>query len=610
MSNIQEIRDKNLEKIKSKNLKTNLKEENKNKKNVLKNKKETDFSSIFLAKKKEEVDRKIKSLEEKYNDKIDTLKAQEKIISKETTSNEEEILKNSSRVTKYRKKIETINASIYKKIEKVKYNVSIAKITDEEGTNKINEINMDAGLIYERWDKKIVYYSELTSSKKILLKISKLEKEKKKQVAQLEVSLKKTPATNQTSAIIDKINMFKTKRVFNLQISEIIEKTTSHLRRYSMFYILAFVVLVFAVNTSGGNLKTFQFNNIIQNNAFILIIGLGMLLVILAGYIDLSVGSLMGFMGALSVQIYNQTDSMVMTVIFTIGIGASIGFVQGALIGYFKMPAFIVTLGGMLLFQGLILMITKSQTIIPNADIMGDSSYIQAITGSMPDIVIGTQFHIIAFAIILSLGIIASLLMFLGRKKKAKYGIVNDSQISFYAKISFIVIMFAGLAYYFSNSLFGLRYYVVYLLILVVAFIFITQNTSFGRKIYAIGGNKKAAELSGINSARVTVYIFMIVGGLVGFAAIIYTAIISNAGPAVSSAGYELDIISSVFVGGASMSGGIGTIQGTLIGGLILGYINNGMTLMNFQADMQKVIKAIVLLSAVGYDIYSNRKIG
>lgn len=651
MNDIQRIKQKNIQK---RNLKlTKLKKRTKkiNRQNLLKKQKHDKFAISYFKKKKNYIENKIKNIEthydsgiqkekdklknwdaqytskhqsllekifKKYNFKLKKLEKQNKernlakikLIKTQLTNLhkntlEDLIVKNSWICNYYNFRIRRMKLKYERKNKKLDLDLSTAKITDKEFQSKDNNIQIDRHLNLEFLEnKKKKYQNFIIKKNRIQNKINNLQNLQKREIEDLKICEKIIPPNNYFKGVKDVIATLKSIYILGFSLNSILQSISSHLRKYSMIYTLFFVVGIFFFMTGGSNLNADQFRLIIQSNAFILIIGMAMLMVIVSGYIDLSVGSLMGFLGALSVITFNRTGNLGLSIIFTMVVGGAVGMIQGILIGYLKIPSFIVTLGGMLLFKGLILWVTSSQTIIPDTE-----EYQQFIVGSIPDVKIG-DFHLFSFLIVFACGLISALIMFISRNKKAKYGIVSNSNISFSIQIAFIIGMFSLVAYLMGYSLFGLHYYVLYIMGLAILFMFIMQNTSFGRKIYSIGGNSKAAILSGINKSRVTTYVFIITGITVAFASVVFTGIASSANPQVSGQGYELDVISSVFVGGASMSGGIGTIQGSLIGGLILGFINNGMNLLNLGIQMQYIIKAAVLISAVGYDIFSNRKIG
>ena len=602
---IKELKEINLSKRKNKFQRIQAKLTNKNNKNSQLHKKHLNFQKKSLQHKKKFIEKQIKRVELKYKNKITNVNKQINSYSKSTKNKEVEQFENGLFKKYFIYKTQIIDKRFNSKIKKIKYQQEIAKITNEQANIFINNIEIDRHLNHKINDQRLeLTRNFLIKSNRLQSKKEQFEKLKKQEINSLLKQQRTLPAFNAFTKLKNDYENFKSLFIFNKEIRNIFSLLSSHLRRYSMVYIFGFVLFSFYIATNGQNVKPEQFINIIEGNTYILIIGLAMLMVIVGGYIDLSVGSLMGFLGAFSVVVFNRTGgNLILTLVATIALGSVVGVIQGVLIGYFKMPAFIVTLGGMLMFQGLILWLTESATITPQ-----NKNYTEFVTGSIPDIIVG-DFHIFSFLIIFLLGIIASIIMIIGRNKKAKYGIINDTIISFILKLLFIIAIFSVVAYSVAFSIFGLKYYIIYIMILAVVFLFIMQNTSFGRKIYAIGGNAKSAVLSGINRARTTVYIFVITGAMVGFASIVFTGVQTSAAPAVSGSGYELDVISSVFVGGASMSGGIGTVQGTIIGGLILGYINSGMILLNLGSDMQKIVKAIVLVTAVGYDIFSNRKI-
>jgi putative multiple sugar transport system permease protein len=377
-----------------------------------------------------------------------------------------------------------------------------------------------------------------------------------------------------------------------------------NVRNYSMFIMLGLIFTVFAILTGGVNFTSRNITNIFIQNSYILILAVGMVLVIIIGNIDLSVGSLCAFTGAISAMIYNTGIPIVPTIILSILVGAGVGVWQGLWIAYAKIPAFIVTLAGMLLFRGLTYIITNVTPVS-----LRDDGFKQITSGSITieSMNIG-GLHTLALLVGAVLIVFFVLFSIRGRNAKLKRGFDVLPLRYFMLKLAFIIAMIGLLSYKFADYR-GIPTIALVLGIVIALFVFITKNTVIGRYIYAVGGNARSAKLSGINSELVTFVVHVIIGGLAGLSGMVFTGYMNSALPQAGNL-FELDAIASCFIGGASASGGIGTIIGAITGGLVMGVINNGMSLMNIGADWQYVVKAMVLLLAVYYDIYTRRKSG
>ncbi|MCX7655307.1 MAG: sugar ABC transporter permease [Treponemataceae bacterium] len=377
-----------------------------------------------------------------------------------------------------------------------------------------------------------------------------------------------------------------------------------NIRNYSMVIMLAIIMIAFAFLTEGVNLNSRNFTNIIIQNSYILLLAVGMILVIIVGNIDLSVGSVVAFIGAISAMLYNSGIGLFWTVVLSIIVGLLIGVFQGVWIAYAKIPAFIVTLAGMMLFRGLTYIITNVSPIA-----IKDDEFKQLASG-MVNIDAFTVDNVYYTAIVV--GIVVYVLYILseiiGRQSKIKYGFEVPPVGVFLFKIIIIGLLIMGLSQRFSTYR-GIPTVVLVLGVTILLFSFITNNTVIGRYIYAVGGNARSAKLSGINSELVVFVVHVIMGGICGLAAVVFTGYMNSALPQ-AGVNFELDAISACFIGGASTSGGIGTVIGAIVGGLVMAAINNGMSLMNIQAPWQYVVKASVLLLAVYYDIYTRRKTG
>ncbi len=392
-----------------------------------------------------------------------------------------------------------------------------------------------------------------------------------------------------------------TKTLDNTRFSRLV---MANIRNYSMFIMLGLIFIVFAFLTGGINFTARNVTNIIIQNSYILILAVGMVLVIIVGNIDLSVGSVAAFTGAISAMIFNTGLGILPTIFLSIAAGLVIGVFQGFWIAYARIPAFIVTLAGMLLFRGLTYIITNVSPISLRND-----QFKQITSGSItaPWLTIGGNHYL---ALIVGAAFILFYIVFAaaGRRaqKRMEFEVVPFGY--FVIKTLFLAVLIGILSWKFSVYR-GIPTVVLVLGIVVGLFVFITRKTVLGRYIYAVGGNARSAKLSGINSERVVFMVHIIMGGLAGLAGLVFTGYMNSALPQAGNL-FELDAIAACFIGGASASGGIGTIIGAITGGLVMGVINNGMSLMNIGADWQYVVKALVLLFAVLYDIYTRRKSG
>lgn len=379
---------------------------------------------------------------------------------------------------------------------------------------------------------------------------------------------------------------------------------TRNIRNYSMVMMLALIMIIFSLLTNGINLNSRNISNIFIQNSYILLLAVGMILVIIIGAIDLSAGCVLAFIGAISAMLYNSGAGIVMTVFLSMLVGAGIGMFQGFWIAYLKIPAFIVTLAGQLLFRGLTYIITN---VTPIA--LKDDGFKQLASGTanIDRLTIGgVRYTSLLIALVVFIGYI--IVELLSRRKKIRYNFDVLPPMLMIGKFLMMGFFIFLLAWKFATYR-GIPNVVIVLGVTIGLFTFITKNTIIGRYIYAVGGNARSAKLSGINSEMVTFIVFVIMGAMCGLAGVIFTGYMNTALPQ-AGVNFELDAIASCFIGGASTSGGIGTVMGAIIGGLVMAAINNGMSLMNIAAQWQYVVKATVLLLAVLYDIYTRRKAG
>ncbi|MDD4311544.1 MAG: sugar ABC transporter permease [Eubacteriales bacterium] len=373
-----------------------------------------------------------------------------------------------------------------------------------------------------------------------------------------------------------------------------------NIRQYAMVIALIVVVVIFEVLTKGVLLKPLNISNLIQQNAYVLILAIGMLLCILTiGNIDLSVGSVVGLVGALSAIFILKMDMPVwIAIILSLIAGFIIGAWQGVWIAYIGVPAFIVTLGGQLIFRGLTMVALQGTSLAPLPE-----TYTFLAAGFVPDIA-----HIEGINLLtLIAGAVACILFVINeinkRRSKKKYDFDVPSIWAFLFKL--LAISAVILAFSYALALYrGIPMVLLIVVALVLIYTFVTDKTIPGRHIYAYGGNPKAARLSGIKTKRVLFWVYVNMGVLAALAGIVFTGRLNSATPK-GGYGFELDAIAACFIGGASTTGGIGTVVGAIVGGLLMGVLNNGMSIMGVSIDWQQAIKGFVLLIAVGFDVIS-----
>ncbi|MFD3545159.1 multiple monosaccharide ABC transporter permease [Streptomyces sp. NPDC058655] len=377
-----------------------------------------------------------------------------------------------------------------------------------------------------------------------------------------------------------------------------------NIRQYGMLVALALIIVLFQIWTDGTLLKPLNVTNLIQQNGYILILAIGMMIVIIAGHIDLSVGSLAAFVGAAAaVMMVHHDIPWPVASGAALLIGAAAGAWQGFWIAYVGIPSFIVTLAGMLLFRGGTQILLQGQSVAPFPQ-----GFRQISSGFLPEAGPHTNYH--NLTLLLGFGVLALAVVqeVRGRRQAASYGLRLLPMGFFLAKLAAIT----GAVTVFTLLLASYHGFPIVLLILgvlLVAFGYVMRNSILGRHTYAIGGNEPAARLSGVKSKRIVFLAFVNMGVLAALAGLVFAARL-NAGTPQAGINFELEAIAAAFIGGASASGGVGTVLGAIIGGLVLGVLNNGMSLVGIGTDYQQVIKGLVLLAAVGFDVWNKRRAG
>jgi putative multiple sugar transport system permease protein len=380
------------------------------------------------------------------------------------------------------------------------------------------------------------------------------------------------------------------------------DKAKEILKKNTMIFALVVVTIFFAITTGGTLIVPQNVTNLISQNGYVVILAVGMLLCILTGgNIDLSVGSIVCLVGAIAgTLIVNKGMNNWLAVIICLLVGILVGVIQGYWIAYLRIPAFIVTLAGMLLWKGVALIVLQGLTISPFPN-----DYLNVFNSYVPDPFNGSL-NIISIVVGFIVCVIYIVSKLVSRVNKKKKGYQLDSLVS----EIFQIIVICAVVIAFSLSLAshkGIPSILILLAIIVFAYTYYTTKTVPGRYLYAMGGNEKAAKLSGINTNRVLFFAYVNMAFLSAVAALVCVARFNSAAP-TAGVNYEMDAIAACYIGGASAYGGIGSVPRVVIGAIFMGVINNGMSIMGIDSNVQKVVKGAVLLAAVTFDVLSKKK--
>jgi putative multiple sugar transport system permease protein len=377
------------------------------------------------------------------------------------------------------------------------------------------------------------------------------------------------------------------------------------LRENGMLLALVAIVIFFSVmlKIDGKDfLNPANITNLFLQNGHVIILALGMLLVIVSGHIDLSVGSVAAFTGATAAYLTVRLGLPFYVVIpMVMVVGGCIGAVQGYWVAYWRIPSFIVTLAGMMIFRGATLWLLGGENIGPFP-----TGFQALANGFVPDIFGMTKPNALALVVVALAIVVQFWIGFRARSRDGEFGVQQEPMALFLGR-TLIVAAGTGFVGYQLAFFRGLPDVLVVLVVLTVLYAFFTENTTTGRRIYAVGGNEKAAKLSGIRTDRLVFLCFVNMGALAALAGMEVTARLNSATPKAGT-GFELDAIASVFIGGASMTGGSGKIVGVVVGALIMGVMNMGMSIMGIGIEFQQMIKGLVLLVAVIFDVYNKSK--
>lgn len=386
--------------------------------------------------------------------------------------------------------------------------------------------------------------------------------------------------------------------------SEIISLLKTNIRDYMMYIALVVIMVFFTIKTNGGFIQARNIANLINQAGYVAILAIGMTLILILKHIDLSVGYVAGFSGAIAAILLTKYHVNVwLTIVIVLFVGLLIGLYQGTLVTRVGVPAFVTTLAGMFIFRGLLaLTLQETGTII-----IPDKTFNALSNGFIPDIPLGDgSIHILTMLI----GIVAVVLVVFGqikaRKNKLKYNFKVPSTPVFVTGLVFVSALIMLIVTVLARYQ-GIPWTAVIVGVVLIGYNFMLNKTCLGRYIYGIGGNDQAAELSGVDVKKVTLFAFCSMSVLASLAGILYTSRLQSATPNAGVA-FEMDAIASSYIGGVAVSGGIGKVTNTIIGALVIMSLTNGMNLMGVDISYQYIVKGIIFIIAVAFDIRTRKK--
>ncbi|SHO45166.1 sugar ABC transporter permease [Anaerocolumna xylanovorans] len=379
--------------------------------------------------------------------------------------------------------------------------------------------------------------------------------------------------------------------------TEIATMLKSNVRDYAMYIALVVIFIFFGIRTGGLFLSSRNLSDLINQTGYVAVLAIGMTIILIIKHIDLSVGYVAGFLGAVSAILLKAGLNVWVVIPIILCLGIAVGIYQGFLVAKVGVPAFVTTLAGMFIFRGLLSLVTQGTGTI----IVSDPTFKALSNGFIPDISSGGSIHILTIII----GVVAVILMtysqIKSRKNMQKYNFQVSSAPIFVSKIAFITIIIIAIFSMLANYK-GIPWTAIVVGTVLFIYNFMLNKTKLGRYIYGIGGNAEAAELSGVNVRKITFFAFASMSMLAALAGILYTSRLSSATPQ-AGLGFELDAIASSYIGGVSVNGGIGKVTNTIIGALVIMSLTNGMNLMGVDISFQYIVKGAIFILAVAFDV-------
>lgn len=385
---------------------------------------------------------------------------------------------------------------------------------------------------------------------------------------------------------------------FGIELASIIKK---NVRSSAMFIALIVIFILFGILTDGLFLSPRNISDLINQSGYVAVLAIGMTLVLIVKHIDLSVGYVAGFLGAVAAILLREGLPVYVVIPAVLLLGALVGLYQGTLVSKVGVPAYVVTLAGMFIFRGLLSLVTAGTGTI----IVNNESFKAISNGFIPDIPNNTGVHLltIIIGVALTVSLIASQIR--SRKSDIEYNFAVASLPIFILKNILIIAMIMLVVIVLARYK-GLSWTALIIGIVLFAYNYMLNNTKLGRYIYGIGGNVEAAELSGINVQRVTLFVFISMSVMAAVSGILYTSRLSSATPQ-AGLGFEMDAIASSYIGGVSVSGGVGKVTNTIIGVLVIMALTNGMNLMYIDISYQYIVKGVIFIIAVAFDLKTRK---
>ena len=390
-------------------------------------------------------------------------------------------------------------------------------------------------------------------------------------------------------------------------MNELLTVLKKNVREYGMYIALAVIMAVFTILSNGLFISSRNIANLLNQTGYIAVLAVGMTLVIVIRHIDLSVGFLSGFLGAVAAIALTQWNWPVwLTILLVLLLGTIAGLVTAFPVAQLGIPAFVASLAGWLIYRGALMLVTAATgtIIVPN------ESFNAIGNGYIPDLFASASFLLNVHKTTLLLGAVAIVLFIIGqisdRRRKLQYNFEVLSTGLFTAKLLFISVVLGFITWILAGYN-GMSWTVVIMVAVVLVYYFITQRTVIGRHIYAVGGNPEAAELSGIDVKRITMAVFASMGFLAALSGILFTARLKSATPQAGQL-FEMDAIAASYIGGVSAAGGIGSVTGSLVGALVYMSLMNGMNLLGTDISLQYIIRGLVLLFAVIFDVMTRKR--
>lgn len=398
-------------------------------------------------------------------------------------------------------------------------------------------------------------------------------------------------------------NTLKTKSANSLKKEVGLKKSLSAgIRDYAMYFTLVVLIGIFTVMTKGNFLSPRNISDLINQTAYVAVLAIGMTLILIIKHIDLSVGFVAGFLGAVAATFMRGGMSTGAVVPLIMLIGAGIGIYQGLLVAKVGVPAFVTTLAGMFIFRGLLLRVTKDTGTI----IVANDSFKRLSGGFVTDLPGERNIHLLTLLI----GVVGVIIVFimrgLSRKKSKQYQMTQSSGVGYWLATAVIGVIIMTVVWTLAKYK-GLPISAIIVGIVLIIYNFMLNKTRLGRYIYGIGGNTEAAALSGVNVARITIFVFASMSMLAALSGMLYTSRLASATPA-AGVGFEMEAIASSYIGGVSVNGGVGKVTNTIIGALIMSSLTNGMNLLGVDISVQYIVKGVIFIGAVAFDVISRKK--